>query len=186
MKTTTIKTPDKLLALRNAAGVIEIDHNLVIECDVPWADVGANITGINVGGYLNCGGYLYCGGDLNCGGYLYCGGDLNCRGEYFACTDLYWSHASMPTLPERNFIRRVLPPMWQKNHWQERLGIRFGDGCYETIFESLLPKIAQLLGDSKWSTTERWMMETLRDNWKAKLPQWVTDIRAHHTTAEDA
>ena len=174
MKTTTIKTPDKLLALRNAAGVIEIDHNLVIECDVPWADVGANITGINVGGYLNCGGYLYCGGDLNC------------RGEYFACTDLYWSHASMPTLPERNFIRRVLPPMWQKNHWQERLGIRFGDGCYETIFESLLPKIAQLLGDSKWSTTERWMMETLRDNWKAKLPQWVTDIRAHHTTAEDA
>ena len=170
-----IKTTDELLALRDKDGVIRVDDDLRIKCNVPW-NVGKDIAG------LYCKGNLYCEGYMSCKGYLYCEGYLYCKGDYLICQDLYWSHAAMPTLPAQNFIRRVLPPEWQQQHWSKRLNMRFSNGCYDSICKDVLAKMPTLLRRRCWSETERWILETLRDNWKADTPDWVVKLEAERET----
>ena len=221
----TVTTTKELLDLRNSAGVIEIDGDLRIECNVPLSGVGEHIAGIKVAGnlscgsnlacagYLSCGGNLYCDGDLSCGSYLYCGGNLACWdslecadylycagklscggslycGGNLACSgklscagdhliilgDLKWQLASIPTLPDKYYIRRVVPHEHQRDHWQERLGLDLSDGCYDALCSKVLKHIIRLLRDEKWSSTERWMLETLRDSEKP-APSWVNSIK---------
>ena len=87
--------------------------------------------------------------------------------------DLKWSHASIPRLPEKAYIRRVLPPEWQRDYWQDRLGMDISDGCYEEICRKVAAQLINLLRDEKWTPTERWMLETLRDSEKP-APDWVS------------
>ena len=155
---TTITTPEELLALRDKDGFIRVEHDLRIECDIPWP-AGKEIAGLYVGGNLDVGGYLDVGGD-----YLIITGDL------------FWSHASMPKLPERSYIRRVLPHEWQRDYYQERLGMDISDGCYDEICRAVYKQIVNLLRDEKWTSTERWMLETLRDS-KKELPDWAVEVR---------
>ena len=182
-----VKTTDELLAMRDSSGVINHEGDLKILCDVPWL-VGKHIIGIKVTGNLycrgnlDCGGYLYCRGNLDCGGNLYCGGYLDCRGEYFVCQDLYWGQAHKPVLPEKNYIKRVLPPEHQRDHWQERLGMDLSEGCYEHLCKIVFKQVLNLLKDEKWSSTERWMLETLRDSKKPE-PEWVEEVRNQEQAA---
>jgi hypothetical protein len=82
----------------------------------------------------------------------------------------------MPTMPEKAYIKRILPPAYQKDHWQDRLGIDFGEGCYEEISKKVLRKINNLLEDNKWSKTELWMLETLKKS-ESEMPDWVSEIK---------
>ena len=129
------------------------------------------------GGDLSCRGSLYCGGDLSCRGDLYCrgslscGGDLSCRGslycggDLFCGGDLYWSHISKPMVMGTLKAKRVLPPAWQCEYWQERLAgiVEFNaDSCYDSILKALIPKLDDVLAMDKWTSTERWMLESLK------------------------
>ena len=172
---TTVKTTDELLALRNSAGVIEIYGYLRIECDVPWGGCGENIAGIRVND-LDCRGNLYCGGNLDCRGNLDCGGNLYCGGEHLIIFgDLKWQLANKPAMPEKNYIRRVVPHEHQRDYWQDRLGIDLSDGCYDELCIKVFKQVSNLLREDKWSSTERWMLETLRDS-ENPAPGWVNDL----------
>ena len=173
-----VKTTDELLALRGKDGVIRIEDDLRIECVVPW-EVGKEIAGIYVTGNL------YCGGNLDCRGNLYCRGNLDCGGEYFIVMgDLFWPQAHKPKLPEHTYIKRILPPAHQREHWQERLGMDISAGCYEDLCGKVLKQIINLLRDEKWTSTERWMLETLRDSEKP-APEWVEKYREERERARD-
>jgi len=80
-------------------------------------------------------------------------------------------------MPEETHISRVLPDCWQRQHWQDRLGIDLQGGCYEELCGLVLKQIGRLLRDDKWSATERWMLETLRDS-EDPPPEWVQRVRA--------
>jgi len=191
---TTIKSTKDLLALRDAGGVIRIDGDLRIECDVPWIGAGEHVSRLRTTGNLDCRGNLYCGGNLDCWGYLYCrgylycGGNLDCRGNLYCggnCAvsgDLLWSHASTPDVTGRFFHRLILPQEWQRAHWQERLGLDLGSGCYDEIVALVLPELPRLLRRKCWSSTERLILESLR---LAVLdePAWVTEMRASKEAA---
>jgi len=158
MSQTTIQTTDELLALRDADGVIRIDADLRIECDVPWS-AGKDIAGLVVDGYLDC------------------------RGDYLIILgDFKWAQAHKPAMPEKSYIKRVLPHEHQRDHWQDRLGMDLSEGCYETLCGKVLKQIVRLLNDDKWNSTERWMLETLRDSEKA-VPKWVAEIRGQSRNA---
>lgn len=45
---------------------------------------------------------------------------------------------------------------------------------YDELCGKVLRQVVILLRDDKWSSTERWMLETLRDSEKA-APEWVTE-----------
>jgi len=135
------------------------------------------------GGDLEWGGDLQCGGDLNCWGYLHCGGDLNCWG-YLNCGGncaifgtLYWSQMSKPVVNGKFFHRRVFPQAWQREYWQERLGMDISDGCYNTIIAAIMPELPKLLRRKTWTPTERWMLESLRLV-NAEAPEWVEKMGA--------
>ena len=78
-------------------------------------------------------------------------------------------------LPEKTYIKRILPPPWQRAHYQERLGMDISQGCYATICKQVLKQILQLLKDEKWTPTERWMLETLRTS-EQEPPAWVIKL----------
>jgi len=145
----TIKTTDELIALANN-GVIKIEGDCEIKCNIQWRGVGEKITNLSVRGYLsgggdlNVGGYLSVGGYLDVGGYLSVGGDLNVGGN------LYWSHASMPTVGGTMSVNHILPPAWQRSHWAERLGVELV-GCYGELITMLQPELPRLLAMDKWS-----------------------------------
>jgi hypothetical protein len=88
-------------------------------------------------------------------------------------------------MPTQYYIKRILPPEHQRQHWQERLGIDLGEGCYDNLCKKVLKNILQLLGDEKWSSTERWMLETLRDSEK-ELPEWVAEKAKESKVKESA
>jgi len=48
MNTIVVKTVAELLALRDSEGAIEIEGNLIIECNVLWEGDGEKINGIRV------------------------------------------------------------------------------------------------------------------------------------------
>ena len=152
----TIKTTNELLALRDKGGVIRIDDDVQIECDVPYS-AGVGIAGIVVSGNLDC------------------MGNLDCKGDYLIIMgDLFWSHAHKPSMPTQTYIKRILPPSYQRDHWQERLGIDISEWCYDTLCGRALKRIPNLLKDEKWSSTERWILETLRDS-ESTAPGWVAE-----------
>jgi len=161
---TTIKSTKDLLALRDAGGVIRIDGDLRIECDVPWIGAGEHVSRLRTTGNLDCRGNLYCGGNCAVSG------------------DLLWSHASTPDVTGRFFHRLILPQEWQRAHWQERLGLDLGSGCYDEIVALVLPELPRLLRRKCWSSTERLILESLR---LAVLdePAWVTEMRASKEAA---
>lgn len=72
-----IKTTDELLALRNEKGIIRVEEDLRIECDIPWCGVGELVDGLYVRGNLDVRGYLDVRGNLDVGGYLDVGGNLD-------------------------------------------------------------------------------------------------------------
>ena len=207
-----VKTPNELLAPQDRTGAIEVNHDLQIECHIPWS-VGKDISSLRVsgnldvkkymrlggdlnvsdgleisapvyienelhvgvdlnafdslevGGSLNVFGHIYIDGNLHVGENIYTYGELHIEGTTFYCKDLYWPHAHKPTLPDKTFIHRILPFPTQRNHWQKRLGIEFPEwSCYDEICETVLPEIPRLLRSNKWNETERWILETLRDN----------------------
>ena len=144
---------------------------------------------LECGGFLTCVGNLYCNshlfcrisltcsGNLYCGSYLCCVGRLSCMGSHLIVLgDLKWQLASMPCLPDKYYIRRVVPHGHQRAHWQERLGLDLSRGCYDELCSKVLKHIIRLLGDEKWSSTERWMLETLRDS-ENPAPDWVNGIK---------
>jgi len=75
----------------------------------------------------------------------------------------------------KNYIKRVLPPEHQREHWQERLGMDLSEGCCDHLCEVVLKQVLTLLKDEKWSSTERWMLETLRDS-KKPAPGWTEEV----------
>ena len=85
-----IKTTDELQSLLDN-GVVRINDNCCIECDVPFSGVGEYIVGIEINGNLSClslsySGYLactslFCGGNLYCGSNLVCDSNLRCEGN---------------------------------------------------------------------------------------------------------
>ena len=95
--------------------------------------------------------------------------------------DFYWAQAHIPEMPEQFYIKRVLPQPHQRQHWQDRLGMDLSNGCYEDVCSKVLKQVLNLLKDDKWSNTERWMLETLRDSGK-DAPEWVAEI---HKEAEE-
>ena len=50
------------------------------------------------------------------------------------------------------------------------------DGCYNEICLKVGKQIINLLKDEKWTSTERWMLESIRDSGKS-APEWVEKIR---------
>ena len=150
-----IENLDQLKELQDEDGSVLIKEDCEIKCNVPKSF-----------GLMS----LYCRGNLDCRGYL------NCRGEKFIIRrDLYWSHASIPCLPKKTYITRVLPQEWQRDYYQERLGIDLSEGCYNEICEKVIKKIVNLLRDDKWTPTELWRLEALRDSIKP-VPDWVSEI----------
>ena len=89
--------------------------------------------------------------------------------------DLKWQLANKPTMPEKNYINRVVPHEHQRYYWQDRLGIDLSDGCYNELCTKVFKQVVNLLREEKWSSTERWMLETLRNS-KKPAPGWVSDI----------
>ena len=87
---------------------------------------------------------------------------------------MYWSHASIPKLPADYYVKFLMPPAWQKEHYQERLGFAL-KGCYEEIKKELGKKVFTLLNDEKWLPVERIMLECIRDSEK-DCPSWVSEI----------
>jgi len=150
----TITNPAELLAMRDADGVIRHAGDLRIECDIPWG-TGKDIAGLYVGGNLDVDGNLYVRGE-----------------RCIILGDLYWGQAHKPKMPEQTYIKRVLPPEHQRGHWQERLGLDLSEGCYAELCLTVLKHIIRLLNDEKWSSTERWMLETLWDS-EGPTPDWV-------------
>lgn len=144
---------------------------------------------------MECGGDLYCSvnaplmcqNNFKCDGNIYCrsllgcgGGHLQCGGDYFIVELLSWSHMAMPALPTQAYIGRVYPPNWQKDHWQARFGINIDEIIHdEEIQPGLLQRIKMLLKEGRWSSTERWMLEILRDS-NDEVPMWI--IEAHELT----
>jgi hypothetical protein len=188
MKTTVIKTPQELLDLRNSKGIIEIEGNLQVECDIPWNGVGETIIGLVVSnnaefrGYTEFGGYAEFRGNAVFRGNALFRGNAEFRGnavffgEYLIILgDLIWSHASPLGSPEKTYINRVVPATWQREYYQGRLGMDISSGCYDVLCGKVLKRIVHLLQDEKWTPTERWMLETLRDSEK-EPPTWVTEI----------
>jgi len=167
----TIKTLEELLALRAPDGGIEIDGDLRIDCDVPWA-AGRQIAYLRAAGNLRAGGNLYAGGYLRAGGNLYAGGNLTVLKYCAILGDLYWSQMSMPEIRGKFFHRMVLPHAWQRGYWEARLDMDFGGRCYESIVAQVLPELPRLLRSRKWSETERWMLGSLKLQ-DAPVPEWV-------------
>jgi len=136
-------------------------------------DVGGNLFvrgNLDVGGNLDVRGNLDVGGNLDVRGYRYGGGKyLIIKG------DLFWAQAHKPEMPNKAYINRVLPPAHQRKHFQERFGFDISDGFYESIVQKTLKQIRNLLIDTKWSSTELWMLETLALSTK-KPPKWVAEI----------
>jgi len=77
-------------------------------------------------------------------------------------------------MPTQTHIKLILPPPYQRDHWQERLGIDISKGCYDTLCSRELKRITNLLKDEKWTSTERWILETLRDS-ESSVPEWVSE-----------
>jgi len=88
MTVTTIKTTDELLALRTFGGLIRIEGDLSIECDVPYP-TGCYIAGLIVTGDFQGDGNMYCGGYFDCGGNFRCDGDFYC-GRVFYCDGTFY------------------------------------------------------------------------------------------------
>jgi hypothetical protein len=107
------------------------------------------------------------------------------RGDYLIILgDLYWSHASPLNQPGKCYIKRVLPAEWQRQYYQERLGMDISQGCYPYITRKVLKEILALLKDDKWTPTERWMFETLRNSEKP-APDWVNEIVSKKAVTND-
>jgi hypothetical protein len=130
----------------------------------------------DIRGNADFGGSADFRGNTDFGGNADFGGNTYFRGDRLIIMgDMFWSQAHKPEMPERSYINRVLPPWCQRNHWQDRLGIDISSGCYEDICEVVGNQILNLLKEKKWSATERWMLETLRDS-KKQPPEWVSEI----------
>jgi len=161
--TIVIKSAKELLNLRDNTGAVKCEGNMRIECDIGFSD-GVQVSSINVRGCLDVRGNLFVRG------YLYVGGKyLIIKG------DLFWAQAHKPEMPNKAYINRVLPPAHQRKHFQERFGFDISDGFYESIVQKTLKQIRNLLIDTKWSSTELWMLETLALSTK-KPPKWVAEI----------
>jgi hypothetical protein len=87
---------------------------------------------------------------------------------------LYWSHASTPKIPEKFYIRSIMPQAWQREHYQERLGFEVV-GCYAQIRKDIGKKVFNLLKDDKWLPIEKMMLERIRD-YDRPAPEWVAEI----------
>ena len=132
-------------------------------------------------GSLDCQGYLYCQGSMECRGSMYCRGNLDCLG-YLDCRGkhlviigtLFWSHTSIPKIPEKHYIRSIMPAEWQEDHYIERLGFVLS-GCYEEIRKTLGEKVFSLLEEEKWLPIERMMLERIRD-YDLPQPEWVAEV----------
>lgn len=125
--------------------------------------------------YTDKGGNVRFEEDVIFDGYLDCRGNLNCEGEHAVVNGtLFWSHASMPNLPEKRFVRLVMPQAWQRAHYRERLGFEL-HGCYKEIREKVGRQVFALLKNEKWLPIERWMLECIRD-YEKDAPQWVLDL----------
>lgn len=108
-------------------------------------------------------------------GHLYCSGMLRCFGHYFVVRKtMYWSHISTPRLPSKFYIKLMMPPSWQRKHYQQRLGFEL-HGCYDEIRKKVGRNIFKLLKDDKWLPVERLMLESIRDYDKTP-PAWVLEL----------
>lgn len=115
-------------------GGLEIGHDLYIGRDA------------------SIGGDVQVAEDVEGGGFLSIGGNLTAH-------RLFWSHAAMPDVVGRMEIDLVLPPEWQRGHWEKRLGMELG-GCYADIVEKIAPHLEDRLRYGEWSETEWWILET--------------------------
>jgi hypothetical protein len=139
-----INTKEELLS-KLEKGIIEIQENVKITFDIKWDEIGEKILKLIIKG--NC--------DIK--GYCDIKGNCDIKGDFF------WSHAAMPKIGGKIKIRRVLPPAWQRQYWDKRLGINTTHLCYDEIIEKLiLPNLNDWLALDKWTETERWMLESLR------------------------
>jgi cytoskeletal protein CcmA (bactofilin family) len=138
-----------VLGYLNVSGDLNVRGDLNVSGDL-------NVRGdLNVSGDLNVLGDLNVSGDLNVRGYLNVSGDLNVLGY------IYWSHASKPKA--RKIISKgILPPVWQREYWGERLQVSM-EGCYPDILERIRPLIEGWLKLDKWTPTERWILESHRE-----------------------
>lgn len=83
-----INSSSELLALRAASGIITVDGDLKITCDIGW-DIGKDIAGLEVSGDFITKGNMYCGGTLKVGGRTDINGRLECRGSVVCGGNLY-------------------------------------------------------------------------------------------------
>ncbi len=62
-------------------------------------------------------------------------------------------------------IKHVLPMAWQRYYWQERFGniVDIENGCYDDVIKLIQPKLDTILALDKWTPTERWMLESLKN-----------------------
>jgi len=68
----------------------------------------------------------------------------------------------------------MMPPEWQRQHYQERLGFEL-TGCYEEIRATVGKKVFNLLKDDKFIPVERKMLECIRD-YEKEVPEWVESL----------
>jgi hypothetical protein len=53
----------------------------------------------------------------------------------------------------------IYPPAGAREYWEERLGMKL-EGCYEKIYETVKPKLKDLLKLDKWTKCERRILES--------------------------
>ena len=172
-----VSTTAELLALRGPDGMIQVEGDLNIECDIPQ-EIGDMIAGLTCygnlfcGGDLFCGGYLNCYGNLNCGEDLTCGGDLVCREDLFCCGNLtcggdlhvegrwIWAGEDLPQVVGRMTHAQVLPPASAREYWAARTGIDLS-GCYDDIIPRVQAELPRLIGLEGWTRVDQWMLGSL-------------------------
>lgn len=134
-----------------------------------------------IGGNQDIGGHQVICGDQDVRGHQTIRRSQDVRGHHSVGGDCcvfdwkIWAQASKPKFGGRFWARGVFGAAWQREYYAQRLGIKI-DGCYQDIGDKLHHEAKKLLRSKKWTPTERWMLETLRDNWQSEPPMWAKSL----------
>ncbi len=120
MKTLVIESQEQWDALEVVKNKITIDQNFEVKCEIV---VKTNLV-VDGNAYFNATADF--NGNASFNWYADFMGSAYFNGNYLVIRgDMFWAAASMPALPVKNYIERILPPAYQKDHWQDRLSWRF-------------------------------------------------------------
>ena len=117
---------------------------------------------------------IYSSGNTVSEGDVYSQGSFRCFGDCVVGGVFFWNNQYMPDTRGMFFHRAVLPTEIARKHWSERLNMLLV-GCYDDIIAQVLPELPRLLRSRKWSSTERWMLSSLKLI-DAPVPDWAQRV----------